>query len=107
MSDRHPAVRSGRTDPSADALLREIVKIRPGTLFGRELTEWTVWYMQNKRRVADENLKLRCDFQEKAIDGLLGLVALLAREVKPQLTRDSRLWLPSGMSGEGDLGRFG
>lgn len=104
MSNKHPAIKSGRWDPSAEPFLREIQKIQPGTVFGKELVEWTIWYTQNKRRVADENLKLRCDFQEKAIDGLLTLVALLAREVRPQLTRSTRLWIPSGMQRNGANG---
>ena len=105
VSDRHPGIKSPRWDPNAEPFLRQIGKIQPGTVFGKELVEWTLWYTQNKRRVSDENLKLRCDFQEKAIDGLLVLVALLAREVRPQLTRSTRLWLPSGMEKSGSNGR--
>lgn len=101
MANRHPGVLSPRRDPNADALLKEVSKVRAGTRFGKELVDWTVWYMQNKQRVADDNLKLRCDFQEKAIDGLLSLIALLAREVKPQLEKSDHLWLPTGVEFNG------
>lgn len=104
---RHPGIKSGRSDPSADVVLEALSKIRAGTVFGRELQEWAVWYVKNKRRVPEENLRLRCDFQEKAIDGLFNLVALLAREVKPQINRSDALWLPGGVSVDGDPRRFG
>ena len=74
----------------------------------KRLTEWAVWFHQNKPRLQPDNLRKRLDFAEKAIDGLLECMAIAAEDIRTLEGRQksARLWLPSGIQVNGDMREF-
>lgn len=73
------------------------------------ITEWGLWFHENKDRIPPENIRRRCDFLEKAVDGCLELIAIATKDIQTLEHRDKspNLWLPNGVSLKGDLTRFG
>jgi len=73
------------------------------------LTEWAVWFHQNKPRIPPENLKKRIEFLELALDGCFECVAIATKDIQQMENRpkSARLWLPSGVQASGDFRRFG
>lgn len=68
----------------------------------RRVTEWALWFHQNKDRIPGENLKKRCDFQALAIDGLIECLAIATKDIQVLERRQpiKNIWLPSGPNGE-------
>ncbi len=77
--------------------------------FEKRLTEWAVWFHQNKPRVPKDDIRKRMDFQEKTIDGLIELLAIAAEDIRTLEGRakSPNLWLPNGVQITGDLHKRG
>lgn len=73
--------------------------------FEKRLTEWAVWFHQNKPRLPVHDLRKRIEFLEKSIDGLLECLAIAAEDIRTLEGRGKSptLWLPSGMLQNGDV----
>lgn len=74
-----------------------------------ELTNWYKWYHYNKSNLPPMDLKKRCDFYEKALDGFTGVLALLMKDIQviEQRQNPAGLYLPRGVEVSGDITRFG
>ena len=75
----------------------------------RRLVDTAIWFHRNRDRIPRENLPKRLDFLEKTLDIFLELTALTVDRVQQAEGRPKSrsLWLPSGVSVEGDVRRFG
>jgi len=74
------------------------------------LTDVAKWYDYHSRRVPVDNIPARLQFQGKAIDCLLELLAIAALDIKRlegNKGRNEHLWLPNGIEIKGDIKRFG
>ena len=73
------------------------------------LTEWALWFHENKKRIPPENLRKQNEFLSKAVDGCLELIAIAAKDIQTLERRDPlrKLWLPKGVTVEGDMKKFG
>lgn len=100
-------IRSKRADPQADTMLATLARTKASTPFGERLVEYAVWYHKNLRRIPEGDLAKRCRFLEVAMGGCLELIAMLAKEVKPELAKQRVLYIPKGVEVQGDLTRFG
>lgn len=74
----------------------------------RRLADLSVWFYQNRGRIAPENLKTRVDFLEKAFWILIEVCALQTERVHElEASRKGKaLWLPKGMAVKGDIQRL-
>ena len=68
----------------------------------RRLADLAVWYYQNKGGIARDNLAGRQAFLEKAFWIMLEVMALQTSRIQKLEGRASNLWLPSGMSLNGN-----
>lgn len=79
--------------------------------FEERLTEWALWFHENKDRSCNASLPDQIKFQAKAIDGLLECLALAAKDIQNLEhragERSNHLWLPGKVNITGDLGRRG
>jgi hypothetical protein len=63
------------------------------------LKDWAEWYHYNKDRMPREDLKKRCDFLEKSLDGILEILALQAMEMRERgRVTGKTLYLPTGIA---------
>lgn len=72
----------------------------------RRIADLTVWVYKNKGRIPRDNLASRQAFLEKAFWVMLevnGLLMERIREVEGATTGRSALWLPKGMTIEGEM----
>ena len=78
-------------------------------LLDQRLTEWGLWFMENRTRVPPENIRKRQDFMDKAIQGLIECMAIAVKDIQELERRDPRkqLWLPKTVDVSGDLRKFG
>jgi hypothetical protein len=75
----------------------------------KRTTEWALWFHQNKERIPSAHFEKRLAFYEKAIDGLLECLAIACEDIRTVEGRaqSAKLWLPSGVSMNGDMRKFG
>lgn len=64
------------------------------------------WYLYNKSVIPKENVLKRLKFQEKTIDCLFELVAILTQDMQNVEGARRKLLLPSGVSLVGDSREF-
>lgn len=70
----------------------------------RRLADLSVWFYQNKKRIAPENLLMRQAFMEKALWTMIEVQALLIERIQEmEHARKGRtgLFLPRGMKANG------
>lgn len=69
------------------------------------------WYEYNKKLIPRENLAKRADFLQKTIDCQFELMVLMLENIRTLEfktgSRSERLYLPTGVTVNGDLTRFG
>lgn len=65
------------------------------------------WYLYNKSNVPPLDLKKRCDFQQKTIDCLFELMAILTQDMQNLEGARRQLYLPRSVSVSGDVREFG
>jgi hypothetical protein len=75
----------------------------------KRLTEWGLWFHENRKRIEPMNYDKRLQFYEKTIDGLLELVAIAAEDIRVLEGRhkSAHLWIPNGIEYSGDVRKFG
>ena len=75
----------------------------------KRLTEWGLWFHENRKRIEPMNYDKRLQFYEKTIDGLLELVAIAAEDIRVLEGRhkSQHLWIPNGIEYSGDVRKFG
>ena len=75
----------------------------------KRTTEWALWFHHNKDRIPNAHFEKRLAFYEKSIDGLLEILAIACEDVRTLEGRakSNTLWLPQGMSMNGDARKFG
>jgi hypothetical protein len=64
------------------------------------------WYLFNRNNIAKENVMGRLQFQEKTIDCLFELVAILTQDMQDVEGARRKLLLPSGVTLVGDSKEF-
>lgn len=71
--------------------------------------DWFKWFNYNKSCLPPMDLKKRCDFMEKALNGFVGVLALYVKDIQllEQRSNPAQLYLPRGIDVSGDLTRFG
>ena len=75
----------------------------------RRITEWGLWFHENKGRIPPMNYDKRLQFYEKTIDGLLEIVAIAAEDIRilEGRSKSKHLWVPNGIEYSGDVRKFG
>lgn len=78
-------------------------------LLEERVENWALWYHYNKNLVPALDLKKRCDFMQKAVDGCLELLAIACKDIQSLEGREpsKNLWLPKGMKMNGNIKEFG
>ena len=71
----------------------------------KRLLETTIWYHKNLPHIPRDNLKMRLDFLEKYCDCMIENFAWMVERLQEE--KGSKLWIPSGMNGSGDMTKFG
>jgi hypothetical protein len=69
--------------------------------------EWATWYEHHKNQLSPDNLSKRCDFLTMAFDGLMEVMAITIMEAQDKKQASENLWIPVGMTLEGDIKKFG
>lgn len=64
------------------------------------------WYLYNKSNLAAENVMGRLKFQDKTIDCLFELVAILTQDMQNMEGARRKLFLPSGVALVGETKEF-
>lgn len=85
------------------------VKASGNQVLERRLADLAVWFYQNKTRIPPENVIARQAFLEKSIWVMVEVNALLLERIHELESKGSGggLFLPKGMSVQGDIHRFG
>lgn len=75
----------------------------------KRLIDMAIWFTKNKDAIPRNEVLKRLDFLTKTLDIHLEMVAMLADRLQTAEGRrkSSSLWLPNGMSVEGDITNFG
>lgn len=80
-------------------------------LLDKRVQEWGVWYLSNRKRIPEMDLKKRLDFTDKALQGCIELLAIACKDLQFLERRDPRrkLYLPREMhmiDDNGNVQRF-
>ncbi len=93
------------------SLIRELEELQTrGYLpLEKRLVDTAVWFHKNKDRFPRENLPARVDFLEKTMDIFLEMMALSVSRLQEAEGRgkSEHLWLPAGMTMNGDPRKLG
>lgn len=72
----------------------------------QRVEEWGVWYLSNRKRIPEMDLKKRLDFTDKALQGCIELLAIACKDLQFLERRDPRrrLYLPRALNMVNDDG---
>tara|TARA_Y100000310_G_C20338230_1_gene648534 strand:- start:294 stop:590 length:297 start_codon:yes stop_codon:yes gene_type:complete len=75
----------------------------------KRLIDTAVWYHKNKDRIPRSNVEKRLEFLEKTFDIFIEMMAMQVERVQQMegYSSSDSLWLPIGMSFDGDLKKYG
>lgn len=67
------------------------------------LRDWVIWYKEHEKQIPRDNLAKKLEFMEKAVDGVLELLVMTAKDVQELEKRNGRgsLWLPGSVKIDG------
>jgi hypothetical protein len=75
--------------------------------FEERLADWAVWYCKNEPHLPEMDLIKQVKFLRKAVDGAFECLALAAKDIQIIEQRRGNLLLPTGVTMNGDVRKFG
>ena len=76
--------------------------------FEERLADWAIWYCKNEPHLPEMDLRKQILFLRKAMDGAFECLAMAAKDIQKLERRNgSTLLLPTGITMNGDIKRFG